>query len=121
MKRLLERLTFILIGAVLVISGNVLNNADVGNVEVTHFDEIRCRKIVIDDGTKEGKMILGVDAGTPYIFLEHRSGGVFNLFTGDGVVMKLGFIDPVTDTKISEIELITDKNSARITHSVQQK
>lgn len=118
MKRILEGLTFILIGFVLVVSGSLLNVADVSNRKVTVFDEIRCRKIVIDDDDyrEAGKITLEVDASTPRILLEDRAGSIYyDLHIKDGVIMTLGYTDPETGTKINEIQLVADKNNARIT------
>ena len=119
MRRSLIRLTFILIGGVIAISGNLLNYAN-GPQDVKVFDEIRCRKIVIDDGWRESNIVLEVDDGTPYITIRDKFGGLFHVHALDHVNMLLAYEDPDTGTKTSEIRLTAGKHNASITHSVHQ-
>ena len=121
MKRLLVRLTFMLIGAVIVIGGNLLNYADMSPQEVKSFDEIHCRKIRIYDSTRPEEITLDINYDTPLITIRRKSRNSFEVHALSGVKMFLEHHNPDTGTKTSEIRLTVTENSAGITHFVKQK
>ena len=120
MKHILEGLTFMLIGAVIAISGNLLNYADICG-EVTVFDEIHCRKIVLEMPPEKASIILAVDDGTPSITMQDEYGGIFSVKAGADVDMFLRQNDRDTGTTTSEIRFTAGKNNTGITHFVKQQ
>lgn len=121
MKRTVVRLTLILVGVIIAVSGNLLNHADVGGQEVTVFDEIHCRRIVIEWGDpEEANIVLEVKDGVPSIDINGSYGASFSVKAGESAEMVLQHSDPDTGTTTSELRLSAGKNSTGITHFVDQ-
>lgn len=121
MKRLLEGLTFILIGVVIAAGGNMLNYADIGAQKVTTFDEIHCRRIIVRGSTSSRACWLEVSDDTPYIRvsngLERVSASVLALSRAK---LRLKYEHPNSGVKINEILLESGKNHISVTQSIPE-
>lgn len=121
MKRLLEGMTFILIGVVIAGGGNMLNYADVSAQKVTTFDEIHCRKIFVRGSTLSRVCLLEVSYDTPYIKvsngLERVSASVLALSRSR---LRLKYEYPNTGMKRNEILLESGKNNISVTQSIPE-
>lgn len=121
MKRLLEGLTFILIGVVIAAGGNMLNYADVGAQKVTTFDEIHCRRIIVRGSTSSRACWLEVSYDTPYIRvsngLERVSASVYAL---SGTNLQLTYEHPNSGVNVNEIRLESYNGNESITQSMPE-
>ena len=121
MKRTLVRLTLILVGVIIAVSGNLLNHADFGGGEVIVLDEIHCRKIVIQYADPDiAAIVLEVKDGVPTIDINGNYGASFSMKAGESAEMVLKHNDPDTGATTSELRLSAGKNSTGITHFVKQ-
>ena len=121
MKRLLEGLTFILIGVVIAAGGNMLNYAEDSSQKVTTFDEIHCRRIIVRGSTSSRACLLEVSYDTPYITvsngLERVSASVLAL---GNAKLRLKYEHSNTGVERNEILLESGKNHISVTQSVPE-
>ena len=78
MSRAFERLTFFTLGGIFVVIGYLLSGANTGAApqeNITEFDTIRCKKLIVQDGIPgRGKIILGFgEDGASELYLSSAS------------------------------------------------
>ena len=79
MNRTFERLTFFTLGGIFVALGYLLSGANTGAApqeNITEFDTIRCKKLIVHEGIPEtGKIILGFseESGASEIYISSSS------------------------------------------------
>ncbi|MYB00540.1 hypothetical protein F4X90_12815 [Candidatus Poribacteria bacterium] len=70
MKRILERITYLIIGLLIASVAYLVGNADRGVAaqdNVTRFDTIECSEIILKHGTNEIRLFFAGDTGDPSI------------------------------------------------------
>ncbi|MDE0298577.1 MAG: hypothetical protein OXN17_08100 [Candidatus Poribacteria bacterium] len=121
MKRLLEGLTFILIGVVIAGGGNMLNYADVGAQKVTTLDEIQCRQIIVYEDMMSKSVWLEVNNDTPHITVSNATERVsFSVFALSRTNLQLKYEHSNTGMKRNEILLKSGKNHISVTQSIPE-
>ena len=126
MKRLIERITILIIGAFIASAGYFIGSKDSDNTNdsVVEFDTIKCRKIEIYDDhhiggklTASGMIKLEIDGGHPTLFMSSLSTGspgnkgeTINLTTG-GRTARLSMDTGHTDSDQSIVLFATSIGS----------
>ena len=73
MKRIIERLFFLLVGAMIAAVGYTLGHTESrAQQDIDVFDTVVCRQIQIMDNTEEIKMTLTTQNGDPFILLKGK-------------------------------------------------
>ena len=78
MKRTIERLLFLLVGALIAASAYTMGNADhsaTAQENITRFDTVSCKQLFIVNEDDDPKILLTTTNGTPVIVLKGKDDG----------------------------------------------